>query len=108
MKETSTSLNDCCVYNFTNIHIEGFGPIEVEKVNILRKLYHDLNAPLMPSFKIWIRQNMENTIPVSFFSPYLFVCLLHKLMNFFLFPFLSHFQEVLDYLSSFCFPVSTS
>ena len=30
-KETSTSLNDCCVYNVLNTNIEGFTPREDEK-----------------------------------------------------------------------------
>ena len=29
-------------------------------------LYHDLNAPSIPSLKVWICQNMEKNIPISY------------------------------------------
>lgn len=44
-------------------HIEGFTPREVEKAKRVRKIYRDLNALCL---KIWIRQNMEKYVPVSF------------------------------------------
>ena len=62
----STSPADCCVYNYAGTHIEGFTPREVEKEKRVQKLHHDLNVQSIVSLKVWICQNMERKIMVSF------------------------------------------